>query len=107
MVVVANFLICDLVKRDINISFINGFKKFYVEHLMGSIMISEKDNVLKLNKALFGLKQYPIVWNKRVDDLLNQNGYFKNIFEHGIYVKGMNQDKIIIMSLYVDDQHIK
>jgi hypothetical protein len=59
--------------------------------------------VLKLNKALYGLRQAPRAWNIRMDEFLSKNGYTKCTVEHGIYVKGTSQNRICMVCLYVDD----
>ena len=51
---------------------------------------------------LFGLKQAPRAWNKKIDSFLVELGFVKCKFEYGVYVQVVAQD-ITIIWLYVDD----
>jgi hypothetical protein len=57
---------------------------------------------IKLVKALYGLKQAPRQWYITINELLNKLGYHSTISDPCIYVKQIN-DRRIILSLYVDD----
>jgi len=52
---------------------------------------------------MYGLKQAPRAWNKKIDGVLNQIGFEKCIFEHGVYIKGETTTDLILVCLYVDD----
>ncbi|KAJ8719262.1 hypothetical protein PYW07_016818 [Mythimna separata] len=58
--------------------------------------------VLKLKKAIYGLKQASRAWNKKVDQSLLENGYCKSKLEPCMYTK-MNGKFKTIVTLYVDD----
>jgi hypothetical protein len=94
-----------IVQLDVKSAFLNGSleEEVYVEQPQGFRVKGEEHKVLKLNKALYGLKQAPRAWNKRIDDFLKQLGYAKCTVEHGVYVKGQNQNALSIVCLYVDD----
>ena len=51
---------------------------------------------------MYGLKQYPRIWNQTTDRLLKKQGFVQLATEHGIYVKGEG-DKRIFLALYVND----
>ena len=57
---------------DVNSTFLNGFleEEIYIEQPMGYEVKGHKDNILKLNIALYGLKQTWRAWYSRI------NGYF-------------------------------
>jgi hypothetical protein len=44
---------------------------------MGYDMNRHKDNVLKLNKTLYGFKQAPRAWYSRIDSYFLKNGFVK------------------------------
>lgn len=58
--------------------------------------------VLKLKKAIYGLKQASRAWNKKVDDCLITNGYKRSKIEPCMYIKDINKCKTIV-TVYVDD----
>jgi hypothetical protein len=57
--------------------------------------------VLKLNKALYSLKQSARIWYYTLKDvLINKLGFITLISKNGIFI---NKELKIIISLYVDD----
>jgi hypothetical protein len=105
VVAIANHFQWDFVQLDVKSAFLNGKleEEVYVEQPQGFITRGKEDQVLKLNKALYGLRQAPRAWNIRMDEFLSKNGYTKCTVEHGIYVKGTSQNRICMVCLYVDD----
>ncbi|KAK2440889.1 putative mitochondrial protein [Trifolium repens] len=105
VVAIANHFQWEFVQLDIKSAFLNGKleEEVYVEQPQGFITRGKEDQVLKLNKALYGLRQAPRTWNIRMDEFLSKNGYTKCTVEHGIYVKGTSQNRICMVCLYVDD----
>ena len=65
--------------------------------------LKQKGKVLKLKKALHGLKQAPRAWYSRIDDHITQQGFEKSLSEHTIYVNKHKNGDILILYLYVDD----
>lgn len=59
-------------------------------------------NVLKLKKAIYGLKQASRAWNKKVDNCLISDGYKRSKIEPCMYIKEINKCKTIV-TVYVDD----
>lgn len=59
--------------------------------------------VYKLKKELYGLKQSPRAWNKRIDGFLNDVDFKKCVSKHGVYVKTDTSEDVIILCLYVDE----
>lgn len=88
---------------DVKTAFLNG-------HLEEDIFMQKPDcfddindgKVLKLKKAIYGLKQSSRMWYKKVDDCLSNIGYVKSKFEPCLFIKG-NRDFKTIIALYVDD----
>ncbi|GAU29997.1 hypothetical protein TSUD_160820 [Trifolium subterraneum] len=60
------------------------------------------DKVYKLKKALYGLKQAPRAWYSKIESYFNQEKFQKCPHEHTLFIKHV-EDKILIVSLYVDD----
>lgn len=42
---------------------------------------SNKSHVLKLNRAIYGLKQSARAWYKRIDDYLHELEYQRSVYE--------------------------
>lgn len=61
------------------------------------------DIVLKLIKALYGLKQAPRQWNKTIDTFMRKLGYTPLRSDPCVYIKLSKTNKLMILSLYVDD----
>jgi hypothetical protein len=58
--------------------------------------------VLRLHKALYGLRQAPRAWNAKLDSTLLSLGFKRCISEHDIYTRG-NTERRLIVGVYVDD----
>jgi len=69
------------------------------------------DIVLKLNKALYGIKQAPREWNKNIDSFMRNELKFKQcIKDTCVYVKKSMKNNNIMIGLFVDDSttsHVK
>lgn len=90
---------------DVTTAFLNGFlqEDVYMKQPDGFIKEgSDKTKVLKLKRAIYGLKQSSRAWYKRVDEVLLKLGYKRSDTEPCLYVK--SRDKLITMiTVYVDD----
>ena len=58
--------------------------------------------MLKLKKALYGLRQAPRTWNAKLDSTLLSLGLQKSEAEHGVYIRGSGEARLIV-GVYVDD----
>jgi len=54
-------------------------------------------------EALYGLKQVPKVWNKKIDLFMRKHHFQKCSVEHDVYVKHKNDMDLLIMCIYIDD----
>ena len=61
-----------------------------------------EDKVLRLKKALDGLKQAPRAWYSKIDKYFQENDFIKCPYEHALYVKEKHGD-IVVACLYVDN----
>lgn len=88
---------------DVTTAFLNGFLK---ENIYMSIPegFANKSggNVLKLKRAIYGLKQSSLVWYERVKDCLCELGFRNSKYEPCLFAKTDGKVKIIV-ALYVDD----
>ena len=89
---------------DVKSAFLNRYleEELYVEQPIGYVVEGQEDKVLKLKKALHGLKQAPKAWNNRIDKYFQVNGFFKCPHEHALYCKVHKNGDILIVCLYVD-----
>lgn len=60
------------------------------------------NKVLKLNKAIYGLKQSGKEWHKRLDDTLRKMDFSPCKNEPCLY-KSIKDDKLVLIAVYVDD----
>ena len=62
----------------------------------------KEGSVLKLLKALYGMKQAPRNWNQELDTFLRSIGFVPTISDRCVY-RGMFEGKLCFILLYVDD----
>ena len=90
---------------DVKSAFLNGFleEEVYIKQRMGFEVNEHKDKGLKLNKALYELKQTPRAWYSCIDDYFLNNGFVKYSYEYAIYVKIIESGDNFTVCLYMDD----
>ena len=57
--------------------------------------------VLRLRKALYGLRQAQRAWNAKLDATLGELGFTRCATEHALYTR--RRGKELIVGVYVDD----
>jgi hypothetical protein len=89
---------------DVKSVFLNGDLKeeVYVHQLSEFVISSKEDNMLRLCKALYGLRQTPRGWNIKLDSTLKGMGSRQSPHEAAIYWWG-NGGNVLLVSVYVDD----
>lgn len=97
----------ETIHLDVVTAFLNGKleETVYMEIPEGfcdEIAGNMQNKALKLNKAIYGLKQSSRVWYKEVEVLLISLNYKKSDYEPCIFIKRDN-DSTTIIALYVDD----
>lgn len=94
-----------LTHLDVKSAFLNGAleETVFVTQPPGFELEGKEEMVYKLNKALYGLKQAPRAWNRRIDAYLAQLGFKRCVVEHGVYVMLKEDNKVLMVCLYVDD----
>jgi hypothetical protein len=89
---------------DVKSAFLNGDLKeeVYVRQPAGFIVTSQEGKVLRLRKALYGLRQAPQAWNSKLDDTLKKMDFVQSEHEHAMYRRSHGDD-ILLVGVYVDD----
>nr|AFP55578.1 copia-type polyprotein [Rosa rugosa] len=91
---------------DVKSAFLHGElnEDVYIEQPQGFEQKGEEEKVYKLKKALYGLKQAPRAWYSRIEGYFVKEGFERCSYEHTLFVKIEGEGKMLIVSLYVDDQ---
>lgn len=94
----------DICHLDVTTAFLNGFLKedVYMAKPVTHDCNSCSSKVLKLKRAIYGLKQSSRAWNQRIDKCLKNLGFKQSQYEPCLYTKFEGNLKIII-ALFVDD----
>ena len=59
--------------------------------------------VLKLNKSIYGLKQSPRCWNKRLTTFLEKEKFVQSKADPCVFIKENDKKEKTIIAIYVDD----
>ena len=88
---------------DIKTAFLNANveEDIYVEAPEG--VKADGNTVMKLNKAMYGIKQAPRAWNAHINAFLCELGFSALKKDPCIYIKNSNSNSTIIIGLFVDD----
>lgn len=73
----------------------------YMKQPDGYVDIRNPNSVLKLNKAIYGLKQSGRAWNTKLDAVLRKIDFLPCVNEPCLYYK--NGDSLNLIAVYVDD----
>ena len=94
----------DIETLDVKTAFLFGEldKEIYMEQPEGFIKKGQEKKVYCLLKAIYGLKQAALQWNKALHDSLLKMGFTRTFADPGVYIHFHNQD-LIILVMYVDD----
>jgi transposase InsO family protein len=89
---------------DVKSAFLNGELKeeVYVTQPPGFEEKGSESKVLRLHKALYGLRQAPRAWNFKLDRTLNSLGFTRSKMEYAVYRRRQGA-RCIILGVYVDD----
>jgi hypothetical protein len=92
---------------DVKSAFLNGElqEEVYVMQPPGFIIAGQENKVLRLSKALYGLRQAPRAWYAKLDAVLIALGFHRSESEHAVYLRGGGQRhrRRLIVGVYVDD----
>uniref|UniRef100_A0ACD5Z1Q6 Uncharacterized protein n=1 Tax=Avena sativa TaxID=4498 RepID=A0ACD5Z1Q6_AVESA len=89
---------------DVKSAFLNGDLKeeVYVHQPPGFAIPGKEGKVLRLRKALYGLRQAPRAWNAKLDSTLKGMGFEQSPHEAAVYRRG-NGGNALLVGVYVDD----
>lgn len=101
---IAAKLSLDIRHLDVTTAFLNGYLKetVYMYKPISYEASSENNQVLKLKRAIYGLKQSSRAWYQRINDYLISLGYEKSKYEPCLFIKSVKNVKVIV-ALFVDD----
>ena len=89
---------------DVKTAFLNGFleEEVYMSQPEGFVLETKTNQVCKLKKSIYGLKQASRSWNIRFDKTVKEFDFIKNEDEPCVYKK-TSGSTIVFLVLYVDD----
>jgi hypothetical protein len=89
---------------DVRSAFLNGelAEEVYVHQPPGYASVGNEGKVLRLHKALYGLRQAPRAWNAKLDASLASLGFERSPLEHAVY-KRHGDKATLLVGVYVDD----
>lgn len=94
----------DITHLDVTTAFLNGhLKENIFMHLPEGFSVKDSNKVLKLKKAVYGLKQSSFAWYKRVEETLCNLGFTKSKLEPCVFIKNHSNNRKTIIGIYVDD----
>ena len=105
LVVVHNL---ELEQMDVKTTFLhrNLEETIYMSQPEGYEVKGKEEMVCLLKKSLYGLKQSPRQWYKRLDSSVVSNGFSRSSYDSCVYFKRLKPDCFIYLLLYVDDMLI-
>jgi hypothetical protein len=91
-------------RMDVKLVFLNGDLKeeVYVHQPPGFAIPDKEGKVLRLCKALYGLRQAPRAWNAKLDSTLRRTGFEQSPHEAAVYRRG-NRGNVLLVGVYVVD----
>jgi hypothetical protein len=89
---------------DVKSAFLNGdlAEEVYVHQPAGYEKRNKEGHVLRLRKALYGLRQAPRAWNAKLDMSLMSLGFERCPMEHAVYKRTAGNNYLLV-GVYVDD----
>ena len=90
----------NLWQMDVNNAFLQGEleDKVYMRPPPGMEDMVKPGNVLRLKKAIYGLKQSPRAWYHKLSTTLNGKGFVKSEADHTLFTLTSKQGIVVILS---------
>ena len=104
MLAIAAYHDYEIWQMDVKTAFLNGYleEEIYMSQPEGFVSKERENQVCKLKKSIYGLKQASRSWNIRFDVTVKEFGFIKNVDESCVYKK-TSGSAIIFLVLYMDD----
>ena len=104
LLAIASHLNFKLYQMDVKSAFLNGMlqEEVYVEQPMGFVDPHKSDDVYKLKRALYGLKQTPRAWYDRFVTYLIEHGFKRGFANTTLFIR-KDKDYFVVVQIYVDD----
>ncbi len=89
-------------QMDVQTAFLNGRleEEVYMEQPAGYQVKGKENQVCKLHRSIYGLKQSPRCWNHTLDEHLKQLGFQQTPSDPCLYI---SIESAMIIAVYVDD----
>ena len=89
---------------DLKLAFLNGklVETVFIRQPPGFAIKGAEHRVLRLRKALYGLRQAPRAWNAKLDAMLGELGFQRCATEHVLYMWRRGNEELVV-GVYVDD----
>jgi hypothetical protein len=89
---------------DVKSAFLNRElrEEVFIAQPPGFVVAGKEQKVLRLIKALYGLRQAPRAWYAKLDASLALLGFQRSASEHAVYVRGTSARRLIV-GVYIDD----
>ena len=91
-------------QMDVKTAFLNGDldEDIYMKQREGFVDQNHPTWVCKLSKAIYGLKQVPRQWYKKIKGRLQHHGLTLSLADNGLFTLSSNGEHLLL-GLYVDD----
>jgi hypothetical protein len=91
------------IQFDVSTAYLNSnLKETTYMQIPDGLNVKGENLVLKLNKAIYGLKQSGRCWNEKFDSFAKSNGFSQCASDKYVYTANYEGDKVYL-ALYVDD----
>jgi hypothetical protein len=89
---------------DVKSAFLNGelAEIVFVKQAPGFVVKGAEHKVLRLRKALYGLRQAPRAWNAKLDATMAELNFARCATEHALYTRRWGKEELIV-GVYVND----
>nr|GEU35049.1 retrotransposon protein, putative, Ty1-copia subclass [Tanacetum cinerariifolium] len=104
LIAITAFYNYEILQMNVKTTFLNGylFEEVYMEQPEGFINPKYPNQVCKLKRFIYRLKQASRQWNKQFDDEIKKFGFTQNRDEPCVYLKASGS-YVTFLILYVDD----
>ena len=104
LLAIANHLNFKLYQMDVKSAFLNGMlhEEVYVEQLKGFVDPHRPNDVYKLKRALYDLKQAPRAWYDRLTAYLTEHGFKRGSADSTLFIR-KDKNSFVVAQIYVDD----